>query len=191
MSGTKKYFTKWYKENRKLKIINEARKTFEMFEKLTEVFTQNTALVLQNPRETAYLQFALDRIFGNCKANTEHAFRLWRKMTAEARANAMLNEEKKKELVSMLSAFANNSSLGMLKEANDAFLKNSQETEMKKKFLTKLLTSKSGRSVLVFNLWKSLPLPSDDLKRKLANRFERGLSNFAVKMMKYPLKQFS
>ena len=92
-------------------------------------------------------------------------------------------------MVAKLNAFAKSSQFGRLKDVNDSFLRYSQACELQKKFLTKLLSSKSGRAVIAFSQWKSLPIPSDELKRKLANRFERGLSNFANKMLKFPIRQ--
>ena len=82
MSESKRYFNRWHNDTKKHKNILEARRTLDLFDRLTEMAIQNTALVLQNPKETAYLQFALDRIFGNFKANTVDAFIKWKKMTA-------------------------------------------------------------------------------------------------------------
>jgi predicted butyrate kinase (DUF1464 family) len=64
------------------------------------------------------------------------------------------------------------------------FEDNKNLNEMIKKYLMQILRSKSGKVIIGFGIWKSLPTPSNDLKNKLANRFERGLNNFAVKRIK-------
>lgn len=76
------------------------------------------------------------------------------------------------------------SSTSRLYDALQKFEDNKNMGEKTKKFLLQLLKSKSGKVIIAFANWKSLPIPTDNLKSKLANRFERGLSNFAVKKLR-------
>ena len=102
-----------------------------------------------------------------------------------------LDQEKRKIMLEQLEKFLGNSRNHKLRDALDKFRQHSGIQRVMTNLYNKLLSTKYGQVVKVFHKWHALPERQDSEELKIANEFERRLSNFANKSIRQsfdPLK---
>lgn len=72
----------------------------------------------------------------------------------------------------------------------DKFKKNLHITKISKNFLNKLLRTKSGKVMQLFELWKSIPDIKFAQKKKRAIKFESNLNKMVHKFLKKGYEPF-
>ena len=84
----------------------------------------------------------------------------------------------------------NNSQNSQVINSIRLFKKNAAITQVSKNFFNKLLQTKSGKVVKLFELWKSLPDQNLARRKKKAIKFESQLNKMALKFIKRGFEPF-
>ena len=90
----------------------------------------------------------------------------------------------------MLESLANQGLKGQLRNAINQFRLNRKYVEIQRNFLKRLLVSKAGMVVIAFRKIRSLPERVNRPLFEKANRFEKGLSTFADKILRLSFTSF-
>ena len=77
-----------------------------------------------------------------------------------------------------------NGRIAKVREVIEKFKQNRKITDIQRNFLKRLLMSKAGLVVVAFRKMQALPERKDGELYAKANRFEKGLNNFANRTLK-------
>ena len=119
------------------------------------------------------------QLFRNLTGNMSECFKRWREANKVAKIEDAMSNQEKASLLKMLEGLLKNGRIAKVREVIEKFKQNRKITDIQRNFLKRLLMSKAGFVVVAFRKMQSLPERTDgDLYAK-ANKFEKGLNNFA------------
>ena len=102
----------------------------------------------------------------------------------------MMTLSQKHKIITMLESIISHGRNGQLRKAINQFRLNRKYVEIQRNFLKRLLVSKAGMVVIAFRKMRFLPDRIDHPLYEKANKFEKGLSAFATKILRQSFAGF-
>ena len=101
-----------------------------------------------------------------------------------------MNAQQKMSVIKLLESVVNQGIKGQIRNAINQFRLNRRYVDIQRNFLKRLLLSKAGMVVIAFRRIQMLPDRIDRPLYERANKFEKGLSSFAEKVLRQSFSSF-
>ena len=101
-----------------------------------------------------------------------------------------MNDKEKMSVIKLLESVVNQGIKGQIRNAINQFRLNRKYVDIQRNFLKRLLLSKAGMVVIAFRRIQMLPDRIDRPLYERANKFEKGLSSFAEKVLRQSFSSF-
>ena len=101
-----------------------------------------------------------------------------------------MNAQQKMSVIKLLESVVNQGIKGQIRNAINQFRLNRRYVDIQRNFLKRLLLSKAGMVVIAFRRIQMLPDRIDRPLYERANKFEKGLSAFADKILRKSFSSF-
>ena len=101
-----------------------------------------------------------------------------------------MNAQQKMSVIKLLESVVNQGIKGQIRNAINQFRLNRKYVDIQRNFLKRLLLSKAGMVVIAFRRIQMLPDRIDRPLYERANKFEKGLSSFADKVLRQSFSSF-
>ena len=101
-----------------------------------------------------------------------------------------MNDKEKMSVIKLLESVVNQGIKGQIRNAINQFRLNRRYVDIQRNFLKRLLLSKAGMVVIAFRRIQMLPDRIDRPLYERANKFEKGLSAFADKILRKSFLSF-
>lgn len=150
-----------------------------------QCLSQSFKIIFEDKRSVRVKTWAIEKLIKASGQSVAGYFKKWRQMVAQIK---VLEEINKKQKTTALRLFANvlgGTEVIQIKEALFKFQKNVAITKVSKNFFNRLLKTKSGRVVQLFETWRSIPDAKIAKKKKKAIKFESNLNKMFIKFAKY------
>ena len=101
-----------------------------------------------------------------------------------------MDSDKKAMVIRMLESVADSGRNAQIRKAINKFRLNRKYVDIQRNFLKRLLVSKAGMVVLAFRKMQYLPERINHPLFEKTNKFEKGLSSFAAKVLRQSFISF-
>ena len=117
-------------------------------------------------------------------------FGKWREHSKQMKLQEIFKNEKKTVALKFFNNVIHKSEHGNILRMIEKFKKNVAISKISKNFFNKLLQTKSGKVVRLFEIWKSIPDIKIAKKKKQAIKFESRLHKMTLKFIKSAFDPF-
>ena len=97
---------------------------------------------------------ALDQLFNIQQSKFKGALTFWKEKVRAMQVQELMDNQKKKEIISKITKIVESSSDQTIKKSIKKFYLNFKIEKVQKRFIQKLLQTKSGKVIEAFNKWK-------------------------------------
>ena len=133
---------------------------------------------------------ALDRIFMTQEIKFKGFFNLWRQRLKELKMLADMDKQTKGVILEKISKILNNTSNAAVADTIKKFHMNLKIQKVQRKFIERLLQTKSGKLIHSFNSWKAIPYNQKLSKFKKYQRFFYDVESFYKGRLKEAQSKF-
>ena len=112
-------------------------------------------------------------------------FKKWRDCIKTIKIAEEFEKTQKKTVLKIFANVLGGTETIQVRQIIEKFHKNSSIARISKNFLNRLLKTKSGKVVQLFEVWKSIPDAKVAKKKKKAIKFESNLNKMSIKFMKF------
>lgn len=133
---------------------------------------------------------ALNRMFSALEAKRNECFGIWSSRTKEMRMQRMLDNANKKTILERINKMISGSSNEKVKQSIKLFYNNFKVQKVQRRFIEKLLQTKSGKVAEAFMIWKDLPTQNMMEKYKKGQKFYFKLEALVKGKLKSANNQF-
>jgi hypothetical protein len=144
----------------------------------------NLKLVFARSREVTIKKDALDKIFKCQSIRFKAYFNLWRQNLKELKLLSEMDKKTKTAILERINKIAMATSTQAVIEAIRKFKLNSKVTVVQRKFIERLMQTKSGKFIAAFQSWKSIPNSNLNAKYKKYQKFYFKLEHFYLNRLK-------
>ncbi|EAR83251.2 hypothetical protein TTHERM_00999030 (macronuclear) [Tetrahymena thermophila SB210] len=165
--------------------VQKCSLTIKLFDAIHIKLQQQFGVIAES-RNWDLMQKYLQRLINQQNLNIKFCLKQWRQHVFDSK----IDLETKRRIIEKLNLMKEGSTLGGQRKVLNQFMKNRNIKIIQNQFFSKLLDTSVGKTLSLFQKWKSLPLPSSEKIK--AQRFERLLNDFSGRRLRQffdPLKQ--
>ena len=189
MSDMKRAFLQWHRETNAIDEARRVKLSVSFLAGLQQVVAANLQPVLSF-KDSQKKERVLLRIIEATHLGLKDAFNHWRNKTETAHLHDQLTEEKKRDLVLLLSRFMTHNQHELLRVLLGRFHHNARTSGIQSRFFTRLMSTSAGSFIDSFARWKALPERRDNEQFQRASRFERNLRLLVQNTLKLYAQSF-
>jgi len=162
----------------KAKAIHKERIVSRNFDSIHEAVRSNFKLIFTRGRELMIMKNTLDKIFVAKEIQFKAYFNMWRQRVKELKILGEMDKQSKAAILERISKIVGATSTAAVADTIKKFHMNFKIQKVQRKFMERLMQTKSGKVIHVFNTWKTIPYNQKLGKFKKYQRFFFDLENF-------------
>lgn len=143
----------------------------ENFDHAHEIIKMNFYLMFARSRETNIKKNALDRLFKSAELKRKGCFDLWRQNVKALKMMGEMDKQTKATILERINKIVQSTSNQSVMAAIKKFSLNYKVQKIQRKFIEKLLQTKSGKVINAFKNWKTIPVANAFGKYKNYQQF--------------------
>ena len=153
-------------------------------ETIQQSLSNTFMIIFADQRSIKIKTWAIERLIQASSQNTLRYFNMWRSINRESKVGEELMKKKKTDALKIFTNVLGGSQQSQTVDIIHKFKKNLHITQISRNFLNRLLRTKSGKVIQLFEIWKKLPSAKLAAKKKRAIKFEGNLHRISQKLMK-------
>ena len=153
-------------------------------ETIQQSLSNTFMIIFADQRSIKIKTWAIERLIQASSQNTLRYFNMWRSINRESKVGEELMKKKKTDALKIFTNVLGGSQQSQTVDIIHKFKKNLHITQISRNFLNRLLRTKSGKVIQLFEIWKKLPSAKLAAKKKRAIKFEGNLHKISQKLMK-------
>ncbi|KAL4469082.1 hypothetical protein ABPG72_007761 [Tetrahymena utriculariae] len=165
--------------------VQKCSLTIKLFDAIHVKLQQQFGVIAES-RNWDLMHKYLQKLINQQNLNIKFCLKQWRQHVFDSK----IDLETKRRIIEKLNLMKEGSTLGGQRKVLSQFMKNRNIKIIQNQFFSKLLDTSVGKTLSLFQKWKTLPLPSSEKIK--AQRFERLLNDFSGRRLRQffdPLKQ--
>lgn len=143
----------------------------ENFDHAHEIIKMNFYLMFARSKDTTIKKNALDRLFKSSELKRKGCFDLWRQNTKALKMMGDMDKQTKATILERINKIVQATSTQSVVAAIKKFYLNSKIQRIQRKFIEKLLQTKSGKVINAFKNWNAIPVANAMGKYKNYQKF--------------------